>query len=84
MVRWHCEWPDQWLLCPLSKAGFLRLSPNPADPRLARVWEKVRGNHQVMAALFLGTAIASEIRLARMDQGLRSLAEREDRVVQIP
>lgn len=31
VVRWHRDWlPNKWVLCPLSEAGFLRLSLNPA------------------------------------------------------
>lgn len=31
VVAWHREWmPKKWVLCPLSEAGFLRLSLNRA------------------------------------------------------
>jgi uncharacterized protein len=31
VVRWHEQWmPKKWAVCPLSEAGFLRISLNPA------------------------------------------------------
>ena len=31
VVHWHQEWlPKKWAVCPISEAGFLRLSLNPA------------------------------------------------------
>jgi uncharacterized protein len=69
-----------------SKQGYQRVASTPdlGDVRCKILWEKLRGHRQVTDAMLLSIAIAEDIQLATMDQGISALADRPDRVILIP